>query len=218
MKKIGRKNFMIAVSGNIGAGKTSLVKALASHYHWRPVYEPSDDNPYLHDFYLDMHRWAFPTQVYFLSSRFRHAVALQNISESIVQDRTIYEDAHIFALNLYQSGFMQERDYQNYLGLYQAMINYVPQPDLLIYLKGSVPALVKRIGKRAASEKKRRHEITISEEYLTNLNQLYDQWTGQFDVCKVLIIDIDTTDLLGNKNNFKQLTDRIDRALKLSAS
>jgi deoxyadenosine/deoxycytidine kinase len=214
MNESEREKTQIAVSGNIGAGKSSLVQALSQHYHWHAVYEPSDENPYLQDFYHDMQRWAFPTQVYFLTSRFKQAIALQKVARSIVQDRTIYEDAHIFALNLYQSGFLQERDYQNYLGLYHAMVNFVAQPDLLIYLKARVHTLVERIGKRATSDKKRRYETTISEEYLTNLNLLYEQWIQKFEVCKVLTVDIDTTDILGNKNNFKQLTDRIDLAVK----
>jgi deoxyadenosine/deoxycytidine kinase len=211
--KKDKERIHIAVSGNIGAGKSSLVRALSEYYQWHPVYEPSDDNPYLQDFYRDMHQWAFPTQVYFLTSRFRQAVALQEVKKSIVQDRTIYEDAHIFALNLYQSGFLQERDYQNYLGLYHSMINFVQQPNLLIYLKGSVPTFVERIRNRVKSENKRRYENTISNEYLSNLNLLYEQWIQHFNTCKILTIDIDSTDILGNEYNFKQLIHRIDQEL-----
>lgn len=209
-----KETIHIAVSGNIGAGKSTLVQKLSQHYHWHPVYEPSDDNPYLQDFYRDMHQWAFPTQVYFLTSRFRQAVELQKVMKSIVQDRTIYEDAHIFALNLYQSGFLQERDYQNYLGLYHAMINFVRKPDLLIYLKGSVPTFAERIRNRVNSENNRWYESTISNEYLSNLNLLYEQWIQHFKICKILTIDIDSTDILGNEHNFKQLIQRIDQELK----
>ena len=204
----------ITVSGNIGAGKSSLVQALAGHFHWHPVFEPFHVNPYLQDFYQDMHRWAFPAQVYFLTSRFQQALALQEIIGSTVQDRSIYEDAHIFALNLYQSGFMQERDYQNYLGLYHAMITFVPRPDLLIYLKASVPTLVERIKKRAKSGRNRMYEYTIPEEYLKNLNLLYEEWIHQYTVSKVLTINIDSTDILGNDHNFQQIVNLIDLTLK----
>lgn len=204
----------VAVSGNIGAGKSSLVRALAQHYDWHPIFEPAENNPYLQDFYKDMHRWAFPTQIYFLRSRFNQAVELQKVTKSIIQDRTIYEDAHIFALNLYQSGFIEERDYQNYLGLYEAMINFAPKPDLLIYLKGSVSTFIERIQNRVNAEHKRRYESTISSSYLTSLNLLYEQWVQHFNTSKVLVVDIDNTDILGNKDNYNQLIHRINQELK----
>ena len=159
----------IAVSGNIGSGKTTLTEKLALHYKWTPQYESVDENPYLKDFYEDMHRWAFHLQVYFLNSRFNQVKQIRASEQTIIQDRTIYEDAYIFAANLYESGMISERDYQNYLNLFESMIHFVEPPDILIYLKADVPKLVAQIQKRG-----RDFENLIRLEYLQNLNTYYN--------------------------------------------
>jgi deoxyadenosine/deoxycytidine kinase len=160
----------IAICGNIGSGKTTLTEKLARHYGWQPLYESVDDNPYLREFYEDMTRWAFHVQIYFLNTRFRQINEIQNSGRTIIQDRTIYEDAHIFAKNLHSSGNMSDRDYQSYLDIFHSMIQFVKPPDLLIYLKADIPKLVKQIEKRG-----RDFEYSIRLDYLKNLNQHYER-------------------------------------------
>lgn len=186
----------IAVSGNIGTGKTTLVNRLAGQLDARAELEAVAENPYLNDFYDDMPRWAFPLQIYFLSHRFEQAIRISRSSESVILDRTIYEDAHIFAYNLFKSGLLSSRDYRNYHHLYESMIALVPPPDLIIYLKGSVSTLRQRIQERHDSkDHQRKNEVNIPHEYLENLNQCYHRWVERFSLCPVLTIDIDFVDL-----------------------
>jgi deoxyadenosine/deoxycytidine kinase len=198
----------IAVSGNIGSGKTSLVEKLSRHYGWLPLYESVDNNPYLRDFYDDMKRWAFHLQIYFLNSRFNQVREIRESDKTIIQDRTIYEDAHIFASNLHQSGFINDRDYQSYLDLFHSMIQFVQPPDLLIYLKADIPKLVQQIQKR-----NRDFEFNIKLEYLKNLNTHYDKWTSEYHHGKLITIDINTTDFVGNTDDFSGVVSRVDLEL-----
>ncbi len=203
----------IAVSGNIGAGKTTLVGKLADHYHFEAVYEAADQNPYLADFYGDMPRWAFPLQICFLSHRFRQGLDRER-SQTAILDRTIYEDAEIFAKNLYQSGYLSQRDYQNYLFLYETILPLMPSPGLLIYLRGSTPVLAQRIQQRLSEKKnKQAYEKLISIDYLNDLNVCYQQWIDDFDHCPVIIYEIDTNDLR-EAAVFERLTEKIDTFLK----
>ncbi|MEM6845466.1 MAG: deoxynucleoside kinase [Bacteroidota bacterium] len=196
---------VIAVSGNIGAGKTTLVNRLAQHFYARAELEAVSDNPYLNDFYQDMGRWAFPLQIYFLSHRFEQGLRIASHTGTVILDRTIYEDAHIFARNLFQSGFLSQRDYQNYCHLYETMISLVPPPDLIIYLKGSVATLQQRIRQRHLSQdQQRQHENTIPDDYLENLNQCYNSWIRNFSLSQVFTIDIDLVDL-AEENAFQEL-------------
>ncbi|WKN43930.1 deoxynucleoside kinase [Tunicatimonas pelagia] len=200
---------IIAVSGNIGAGKTTLVKRLATHFEARAELEAVQDNPYLNDFYEDMARWAFPLQIYFLSHRFEQGVRLASCTEHIILDRTIYEDAHIFAANLFKSGYLSDRDYQNYCHLYETMIGLVPPPDLIIFLKGSIPTLQQRIQQRhSTQDHQRKNEDTIPTEYLQNLNNHYEQWMNNFSRCPIFTIDIDLVDL-AEEPSFQELLDEI---------
>ncbi len=198
----------IAIAGNIGAGKTTLVTKLAQHYGWQPLFEAVDDNPYLADFYEDMKAWAFPLQIYFLHSRFKQARALQGITRPIIQDRTIYEDAHIFAKNLYESGFLSERDFRNYFSLFESMSEVVRPPDLLIYLKASIPTLIAQIARRG-----RDYESAISIRYLEDLNQHYDAWIAQYDRGKLLVIDVDRIDYVNNPEDLGFIMRKIESEL-----
>lgn len=199
----------IAVSGNIGAGKTTLVNRLAKHFNALAELEAVRDNPYLNDFYQDMARWAFPLQIYFLSHRFEQGLRIASHTGTVIQDRTIYEDAHIFAHNLFHSGFLSQRDYQNYSHLYETMISLVPPPDLIIYLKGSVVTLQDRIRQRHSSQdQQRKHENTIPDGYLENLNQCYDKWIQSFSLSPIFTIDIDLVDL-AEKGSFQKLLEDI---------
>ena len=203
----------LAVSGNIGAGKSTLVTKLAKHYHGRAVLETVTDNPYLNDFYDDMARWAFPLQIYFLNQRFRQGLQAVHYQGNIILDRTIYEDADIFALNLRQLGHLSERDYQNYRGLYVSMRDLLPSPDLVIYLRGSVPTLQQRISHRMTQkEASRQNEDKIPSAYLAQLNQRYDAWVDSFTLAPVLTVDIDTVDL--STTAFDQLIGQINRTLR----
>ncbi len=201
----------ITIAGNIGTGKTTLTKLLADHYGWKAHFEVVQDNPYLKDFYEDMARWSFPLQVFFLNHRFKvhRGVTMQNASA--IQDRSIYEDCHIFARNLYESGRMEKRDYFNYLDLYNQMTQLLDPPDLMIYLRKSVPRLVEQIAKRG-----RDFEQKIPEEYLTCLNRYYDEWIGAYDQGKLLVIDSDELDFVQNPEHFdliaKQILNKIDQA------
>jgi deoxyadenosine/deoxycytidine kinase len=195
----------IAVCGNIGSGKTTLVEKLSKHYGWTPLYESVDQNPYLKDFYDDMTRWAFHLQIYFLNSRFNQIREIRNSEKTIIQDRTIYEDAHIFAANLHASGHITDRDYQSYLDLFNSMITFVQPPDLLIYLKADIPKLVQQIQKRG-----RDYEFAIRLEYLKNLNEHYAKWIGSYTQSKLLIIDVNAMDFAERIEDFSTIVGRID--------
>lgn len=198
----------IAISGNIGSGKTALTEKLAKHYGWIPLYEAVDKNPYLRDFYYDMTKWAFHLQIYFLNTRFRQVFALQQNDRPTVQDRTIYEDAAIFATNLHTSGYLSERDYESYIGIYNSMVNLVPPPDLVIYLKADIPKLVANIQKRG-----RDFENVMSLEYLKNLNRHYEQWIESYDLGRVLIIDVNDLDFVERIEDFALVVGKIDLQL-----
>jgi deoxyadenosine/deoxycytidine kinase len=176
----------IAVAGNIGAGKTTLTTLLAKNMKWEPHFEDVDDNPYLNDFYEDMQRWSFNLQIYFLNSRFQQVMKIRQSGKTIIQDRTIYEDAYIFAPNLHAMGLMTTRDFNNYQSLFNLMAKFISPPDLLVYLRGSVPALVSQIQKRG-----RDYENSIRIDYLKRLNERYEAWISTYELGKLLIIDID---------------------------
>lgn len=198
----------IAVSGNIGSGKTTLTEKLAKHYGWKAEFESVDNNPYLPDFYEDMKRWAFHLQVYFLNSRFNQIKKIQENQYDFIQDRTIYEDAYIFAANLHKSGLMTERDYENYRSLFDSMIDHVKAPDLLIYLKADIPKLVGQIEKRG-----RAYETTMRIDYLKNLNQHYEQWIDNYKEGKLLIIDVNNLDFVENQDDFSFVVEKVDREI-----
>ncbi len=195
----------VAIAGNIGAGKTTLTKLLAKHYNWKPHFESVEENPYLDDFYSEMERWSFNLQVFFLNSRFRQILELRETGEKIIQDRTIYEDAHIFAPNLHAMGLMTNRDYQNYSSLFELMENLVTPPDLMIYLRSSIPNLVGQIHKRG-----RDYENSISIEYLSRLNERYEAWISTYTKGKLLIIDVDNLNFVDNQEDLGYIIDRID--------
>lgn len=180
----------IAIAGNIGSGKTTLTRLLAKHFGWTPHYEDVENNPYLHSFYEDMQRWSFNLQVYFLNSRFRQVIEIRNSGISIVQDRTIYEDAYIFAPNLHTMNLMSTRDFENYSSLFELMNKFIQPPDLLIYLRADVPTLVKQIQKRG-----REYEASIRIDYLNHLNERYEAWITKYKIGKLLIFDVDNIDL-----------------------
>lgn len=198
----------IAVSGNIGSGKTTLAIKLAKHYGWNAELEAVENNPYLADFYEDMKRWSFHLQVFFLNSRFNQIKRIREGGLSVVQDRTIYEDAYIFAANLYKSKLFSERDYENYLSLFDSMINFVKPPDLLIYLKADIPKLVGQIEKRGRS-----YENAIRIDYLKNLNSHYEEWIGGYDKGKLLIVDVNQMDFVEYPEDFSSIVQRIDREI-----
>jgi len=198
----------IAIVGNIGAGKTTLTKLLAEHFKFEPQFEAVDDNPYLEDFYSDMKRWSFNLQIFFLNSRFRHIVKLQEKSINMIQDRTIYEDAYIFAENLYDMGLMSERDFENYSNIFHSIIHYIKPPDLLIYLKASVPTLVNNIQARG-----RDYESGIRLDYLSKLNEKYDKWIGNYKEGKILILDKDKLDFTNNPEDLGDIIQKIEAEL-----
>lgn len=198
----------LAISGNIGSGKTSLAKKVAAHYRWQVEFESVEDNPYLVDFYKNMHQWSFHLQVYFLHSRFNQVRRIQESKISTVQDRTIYEDAHIFAANLHESELISNRDYKSYLGLYHSMERYISPPDLLIYLKADIPKLVDQIEKRG-----RNYERTIQISYLKSLNNHYENWISSYDQGKLLVIDVNQMDFVGNPEDFSSIIEKIDREI-----
>lgn len=195
----------IAIAGNIGAGKTTLTQLLARHYGWEPHFEDVDENPYLVDFYEDMKRWAFNLQVYFLNSRFSTVQQIRQSGKTVIQDRTIYEDAYIFAPNLYDMGLMNRRDFDNYVSLFDLMSSLVSAPDLLIYLKASVPTLVRQIQSRG-----REYENNIRLDYLKNLNERYDDWISGYDKGKLLVMDVDQLDFIRNKHDLSMVIDKIN--------
>ena len=195
----------VAIAGNIGAGKTTLTKLFAKHYNWKPHYESVDENPYLDDFYAEMERWSFNLQVFFLNSRFRQVLELRKSGKDIIQDRTIYEDASIFAPNLHAMGLMTNRDFRNYSSLFDLMENLVTPPDLLIYLRGSIETLVGQIHKRG-----RDYENSISIEYLSRLNERYEAWITKYNKGKLLIIDVDNLNFVDNPEDLASIIERID--------
>ena len=197
----------IAIAGNIGSGKTTLTKMLAAHYGWTPKFESVDFNPYLADFYEDMARWSFNLQIYFLNKRFKDVVDISRSDEVIIQDRTIYEDARIFAPNLHDMGLMSPRDFENYSDLFNLMMSLVGNPDLLIYLRSSIPNLVSQIQKRG-----REYEKGIRIDYLTCLNEKYEKWISSYDG-NLLIIDADHIKFGNNPEDFSKVTDMIDAQL-----
>lgn len=195
----------IAVSGNIGSGKTTLTTKLAKQYGWTAEFEAVDNNPYLEDFYADMKRWAFHLQIYFLNSRFQQVNNIIRRSQTTIQDRTIYEDAYIFAANLYKSQLLNDRDYQNYLNLFHSMMAHVKPPDLLIYLRADIPKLVSQIQKRG-----RAYEDAIRLDYLKNLNKHYEEWIENYTLGRLLIIDVNNLDFVSNVEDFSQIVEKID--------
>jgi hypothetical protein len=198
----------VAVAGNIGAGKSSLTEVLSTYFDWEAFYEQVDDNPYLTDFYNDMRRWSFNLQVYFLSSRFKHQQRIENLDRSVVQDRSIYEDAHIFARNLHQMGLMSERDYENYTELFSIMTSYLKAPSLLVYLRASVPTLVNHIQQRG-----REFESTIRIDYLERLQGHYEDWITDYDLGPKMIIDVDELDFVNNEADRRDVIGRIESRL-----
>ena len=198
----------IAVAGNIGAGKTTLTEMLSKHYRWIPQFEDVEHNPYLNDFYEDMPRWSFNLQVYFLNSRLNQLLEIKNGTETVIQDRTIYEDAHIFEPNLHDMGLMSQRDYDNYFNFFQTLRSMVEPPDLLIYLKASVPTLVEQIQKRG-----REYEENIRLDYLKKLNELYNKWIENYNEGPKLIIDCDKVKFEDNSEDFGDVITKIDSTL-----
>ena len=197
----------IAVAGNIGSGKTTLTKMLAAHYGWTPKFESVDFNPYLSDFYEDMERWSFNLQIYFLNKRFKDVVDIARTDDIIIQDRTIYEDARIFAPNLHAMGLMSSRDFENYSDLFDLMMSLVGAPDLMIYLRSTIPNLVSQIQKRG-----REYEKGIRIDYLTGLNERYEEWIKDYDH-NLLIIDADNIKFGNRPEDFEKVTDMIDAKL-----
>jgi len=195
----------IAIAGNIGAGKTTLTKLLSKHYKWEAQLEDVVDNPYLDDFYNQMERWSFNLQVYFLNSRFRQVSLIRESGKDIIQDRTIYEDAHIFAPNLHAMGLMTNRDFENYKSLFDLMESFVEGPDLLIYLRSSISNLVSQIHKRG-----RDYENSISIEYLSRLNERYEAWISKYDKGNLLVIDVDPLDFVANPEDLGLIITKID--------
>lgn len=195
----------IAVAGNIGAGKTTLTRLLAKHFNWQPNFEDVVDNPYLDDFYNQMERWSFNLQIYFLNSRFRQILQIRESGKDIIQDRTIYEDAFIFAPNLHAMGLLTNRDFKNYTSLFELMESLVQPPDLLIYLRSSIPNLVNQIHKRG-----REYENTISIDYLSRLNERYEAWIHGYDKGNLLIIDVDNLNFVDDPEDLGFVINKID--------
>jgi deoxyadenosine/deoxycytidine kinase len=198
----------IAIVGNIGAGKTTLTELLAKNYGWDPLYEAVDNNPYLEDFYSDMKRWSFNLQIYFLNSRFQQIIEIQKSNRQIIQDRTIYEDAFIFAENLHDMGLMTTRDFENYRAIFDNITDFIRPPDLLIYLKASVPTLVNNIQRRG-----REYESGIRLDYLSKLNEKYQKWIDSYKLGKLLILDKDNLDFTNNPEDLGTIIQLIEREI-----
>ena len=198
----------VAIAGNIGAGKSSLTKIISDHFGWSAFYERVDDNPYLADFYKDMRRWSFNLQIFFLSSRFNQQRQIEANPQSVAQDRSIYEDVEIFARNLYEMELMAERDYENYAELFNVMTSYLQPPDLLVYLRASVPTLVSHINSRG-----RDFEVSIRLDYLKRLNALYDDWIERYSFGPKMVIDVDTIDFVNKKEDQEAILGRIESRL-----
>lgn len=198
----------IAIAGNIGSGKTSLTQLLSKHFGWEAHYEDVESNPYLHSFYNDMQRWSFNLQIYFLNSRFRQVISIRNSGKTVIQDRTIYEDAHIFAPNLHAMNLMSSRDFDNYSSLFELMSSFLRPPDLLIYLKASVPTLVHQIQKRG-----RDYENAIRLDYLKSLNERYETWISSYNIGKLLIVDVDKINFIEDPEGLGMIIHRINAEL-----
>jgi len=198
----------VAIAGNIGAGKSSLTRLLSNHFKWEAYFERVEDNPYLADFYADMRRWSFNLQVFFLSSRFNQQQEIENLPHSVVQDRSIYEDAEIFARNLHDMALMSQRDYENYSELFKIMTSYLTPPDLLVYLRASVPTLVEHIQSRG-----REFESNISIDYLKRLNELYEDWVDRYHVGPKLIINVDDLDFVNHEEGRAEIISQIEGRL-----
>ncbi len=198
----------IAIAGNIGSGKTTLTSLLAKHYKWEPHYEDVDDNPYLNDFYQDMQRWSFNLQIYFLNSRFNQILDIRKSGKDVIQDRTIYEDAYIFAPNLHSMGLMTTRDFENYFTLFNLISSLIEPPDLLIYLRASIPTLVNQIQKRG-----RKYENSIRLDYLKRLNERYEAWVESYNLGRMLIVDADNYNFPDNTDDLSMVIDKINAEL-----
>jgi len=198
------KKWFVAIAGNIGVGKSSLTEMLGERLGWEPFFEAVSDNPYLADFYQDMARWSFHSQVFFLSRRLRHHHQLLQRPNPVVQDRTVYEDAEVFACNLYRQGLMSERDYRSYRELYEVLSALLPPPDLVVYLRASVPTLMARIAQRG-----RPFERNIAPEYLAQLNELYEDWIGRFNLCPVLTVPSDRLDFVANSHHLDLIVEKV---------
>lgn len=195
----------IAIAGNIGSGKTTLTSLLSKHYKWEAHYEDADENPYLNDFYNDMQRWSFNLQVYFLNNRFSQVQEFRDTGKNVIQDRTIYEDAYIFAPNLHSMGLMTSRDFESYFSLFKLMESFIQPPDLLIYLRASIPVLVDQISSRG-----RAYEESIRLDYLKRLNERYEAWISTYDDGKLLIVDVDNTNFIKNEEDLGTVISKID--------
>ncbi len=204
----GKRKSFVSISGNIGSGKSSLTKLLSNHFGWIPFYESVDDNPYLSDFYADMKRWSFHLQVYFLSNRFINHKKILEMPESVIQDRSIYEDVEIFARNLHLMGNMDKRDYENYRELFGIMVDYLKPPDLLVYLRANVDTLVRQIKLRGRS-----FEQGISRDYLELLNASYEDWIKRYNIGKLLVIESDDLDFVNNADHLREIIRRVENAL-----
>jgi deoxyadenosine/deoxycytidine kinase len=198
----------VAVAGNIGVGKSTLVAMLCERLGWQPFYEPEAENPYLADFYQDMHAWSFHSQIFFLTHRLRAHRKLVDHPSSVIQDRSVYEDAEVFACNLYRQGFMNERDYTAYRELYQVLVEFLPPPDLVVYLRASVPTLVKRIAQRG-----RDYERQITPEYLEQLAVLYEEWISRFGLCPVLAVPADDLDYVAYSHHLDLVVRKVQEKL-----
>ncbi|MCH2490504.1 MAG: deoxynucleoside kinase [Flavobacteriales bacterium] len=198
----------VAIAGNIGSGKTTLTRLLAKHYKWKAHFEDVEDNPYLDDFYNQMERWSFNLQIYFLNSRFRQILDIRKSGKDIIQDRTIYEDAYIFAPNLHAMGLMTNRDYENYRSLFDLMESVTEGPDLLIYLRSSIPNLVNQIHKRG-----RDYENSISIDYLSRLNERYEAWVHEYDKGNLIILNVDNLNFVDNPEDLGDVINKIDAEL-----
>ncbi len=195
----------IAIAGNIGSGKTTLTSLLAKHYKWEAHFEDADENPYLNDFYNDMQRWSFNLQVYFLNNRFSQVQEFRNNKKNVIQDRTIYEDAYIFAPNLHAMGLMTSRDFESYFSLFKLMESFIQPPDLLIYLRASIPVLVDQISTRG-----REYEESIRLDYLKRLNERYEAWVSTYEEGKLLVVDVDSTNFINNSEDLGKVISKID--------
>ncbi len=204
-----QKPIFVAVAGNIGSGKSSLTRLLSERFGWRPVFESVEDNPYLEDFYSDMKRWSFHLQVYFLSNRFKHHKRIVESGDAVIQDRSIYEDAEIFARNLYEMGNMDQRDYDNYVALFHVMMEYLKPPDLMIYLRASVSTLVEQIERRGRS-----FEKSIPKEYLERLEKHYEEWIQRYSLGPLLVVETDSLDFVHADSDFNDLVTQITNRLR----
>jgi deoxyadenosine/deoxycytidine kinase len=198
----------IAVAGNIGSGKTTLTSLLSKHFGWDAHYEDADDNPYMNDFYNDMQRWSFNLQIYFLNTRFNQVLSFRRSGKTLVQDRTIYEDAYIFAPNLHAMGLMSTRDFENYFTLFNMLGSLIQPPDLIIYLRASVPTLVKQIQKRG-----RKYEDNIRLDYLKRLNERYEAWIETYKLGKMLIVDVDTYNFIDKPEDMSVVIDKVNASI-----